>query len=161
MEQITLQIMTLPLCHTLFRGWENDPAIYDDPSLFKPYRYDPDWVDRYYAAKQRPDRIVTAIMRDGQPIGELQFKQIDRGTGTCVLSIHMQNDKVKGKGYGTQATRLALDYAFHVLGLQSVHADCIRKNTRSQHILEKTGFQWVKDEGIFRFYRIDRNEKRK
>ena len=161
MEEITLRPMSRPLCHTLFQGWENDPAMYDDPALFKPFRYDPAWVDRYFDAKQRPDRVVLAIMREGQPIGEIQLKQIDKDAKSCVLSVHMQNDGVKGKGYGTRAIRLALDYAFSVLRMQTVLADCIRKNTRSQHVLEKAGFQWVKDEGIFRYYHCDGNSQSK
>ncbi len=99
-----------------------------------------------------PDRVLFAVLKDGVPIGELQLKQIDREKRECTLSVHMQNDGVKGRGYGTQAERLALRYAFDVLGMGAVNADTVVKNTRSQHILEKLGFQHVRDEGDFRYY---------
>lgn len=156
MGQISLCVMTRELCHQLYQGWENDPAIYMDMGLFSPYRYDKDAVDRYFDAKQAPDRVLFAILRDGAPVGELQLKQIDREKRECTLSIHMQNDGVKGRGYGTQAERLALRYAFDVLGMAAVNADTVVKNTRSQHILEKLGFQHIRDEGDFRYYRCRR-----
>lgn len=156
MDQVSLCVMTRELCHQLYQGWENDPAIYMDMGLFSPYRYDKDAVDRYFDAKQAPDRVLFAILRDGAPVGELQLKQIDREKRECTLSIHMQNDGVKGRGYGTQAERLALRYAFDVLGMAAVNADTVVKNTRSQHILEKLGFQHIRDEGDFRYYRCRR-----
>ena len=64
----------------------------------------------------------------------------------------MQNDAAKGRGYGTQAERLALGYVVDVLGMVAVNADTVVKNTRSQHILEKLGFEHIRDEGDFRYY---------
>lgn len=159
MDQISLRIMTRELCHQLYQGWENDPAIYLDMDLFSPYRYDKEAVDRYFDGKQAPDRVFFAILKDGVPVGELHLKRIDRRNRECTLSIHMQNDGVKGRGYGTQAERLALRYAFEVLGMEAVNADTVVKNTRSQHILEKLGFQHLRDEGEFRYYRCRRGGK--
>lgn len=104
--------MTRELCHELYKGWSNDESIYMDMSLFKPYVYDKASVDRYFDSKNEPSRIVFAIMFDDKPIGELQLKQINREKAECTLSIHMQNDSVKGKGYGTQAECMVVKYAF-------------------------------------------------
>ena len=153
MDQISLCVMTRELCHQLYQGWENDPAIYMDMGLFSPYCYSKEAVDRYFDAKQTPDRVLFAILKGGAPVGELQLKQIDREKRECTLSVHMQNDGVKGRGYGTQAERLALRYAFDVLDMAAVNADTVVKNTRSQHILEKLGFQHVGEVGFFRYYR--------
>lgn len=156
MEDLSLCVMTRELCHELFRSWENDPDIYMDMALFKPYRYDEAAVNRYFDAKQSPSRVLLAIMKDSAPVGEIQLKQIDRERGECTLSIHMQNDACKGRGYGTCAERLALQYAFGTLGMAAVNADVVVKNTRSQHVLEKVGFQFVKEENGFRYYRCER-----
>lgn len=152
MSKISLCIMTRALCHELYRHWENDPAIYMDIGRFTQYKYDEDEVDRYFESEQDPSRVLFAIMKDGKPIGELQLKRIDRERKECVLSIHMQNDAVKGRGYGTTAEQLALQYAFDVLGMAAVNADTVTKNTRSQHVLEKVGFQYVKEENGVRYY---------
>lgn len=156
LKEISLCIMTRELCHELYKGWQNDPAIYMDMALFSIYKYDKNTVDRYFESKQNPSRVLFAIMKDGKPIGELQLKQIDQENKECTLSIHMKNDAVKGYGYGTCAERLALQYAFDTLGMAAVNADTIIKNTRSQHVLEKIGFQYVREKDGFKYYRYVR-----
>jgi len=156
MEEISLRVMTRELCHRLFQGWENDPDIYADMGRFGAYHYNEAAVNRYFDAKQNDSRVMLAVMKDGAPIGEIQLKQIDREKGECILSIHMQNDAVKGRGFGTRAEQLAVRYAFDMLGLRAVNADTIVKNTRSQHVLEKVGFQYLKEEDGFRYYRLQR-----
>lgn len=156
MEQISLQLMTRELCHQIYKKWENDDSIYMDMGLFKTYIYDEEKVDKYFEAKQNPSRMLFAIMLGDNAIGELQLKQIDMKTKECTLSIHMQNDAAKGKGYGTRAEQLAIEYAFEKLGMKAVNADTVIKNIRSQHVLEKVGFQFIKEDGDFRFYRIER-----
>ena len=153
---IELKEMTRELCHELYKGWSNDASIYMDMSLFRPYSYNKASVDRYFDSKNEPSRIIFAIMLDGKPIGELQLKQIDLEKAECTLSIHMQNDAAKDKGYGTQAERLAVKYAFDKLGMVAVNADTIMKNTRSQHVLEKVGFHLIGEDGTFKYYRIER-----
>lgn len=158
MEEISLRIMTRELCHALYRNWEQDPDLYMDMELFVPYVYSADRVDRYFdKRRQDPSCKYFAVMKGGAPVGELLLKKIDRERRECTLSIHMQNDTVKGKGYGTCAEKQALQYAFDVLGMTAVNADTVMKNTRSQHVLEKIGFRHIKDEGGFRYYQF-RNE---
>ena len=158
METIRLKKLTRELCHELYRNWENDASIYADMSAFTPYCYDKAKVDKYFNEKNEPSRIAFAIMLEENPIGEIQLKKIDREKSECTLSIHMQNDAVKGKGYGTQAECLAVNFAFRELGMSAVNADAIRKNTRSQHVLEKAGFRFVGEDKNFRYYRIERRD---
>ena len=156
MEDISLCVMTRELCHKLFQRWQNDPAIYMDKAQFTEYHYDPKAVDNYFDTKQESSRVLLVIVKDKEPIGEIQLKRIDRDRKECTLSIHMQNDTVKGHGYGAAAERLAVEYAFDVLGLNAVNADCLVTNERSQHVLEKVGFRFLKEENEFRYYRYER-----
>ena len=157
MQTIQLKAMTRELCHELYRRWTNDASIYMDMRLFRPYVYNEAAVNRYFDAKgSDASRRLFAIMLGDQVIGELQLKQIDHDKKECSLSIHMQNDMVKGKGYGTQAEHLAVKIAFDELGMTAVNADAIMKNTRSQHVLEKVGFHLVGEDGAFKYYRIER-----
>ena len=157
MPTIQLKAMTRELCHELYKHWTNDASIYMDMHLFQPYVYDEAAVNRYFDMKgQDASRRLFAIMLGYKAIGELQLKQIDHDKKECSLSIHMQNDAVKGRGYGTQAERLAEKTAFDELGMAAVNADTIRKNTRSQHVLEKVGFRFVGEDETFKYYRIER-----
>jgi len=151
--------MTRELCHELYNGWENDPAIYMDRDRFTPYQYDRARVDRYFVSKCDPSRVLFAVMRDGEPIGEVQLKRINWENRVCTLSIHMKNDAVKGRGYGTRAEKLALQYAFDSLGMAEVNADTVTQNTRSQHVLEKVGFQFINEKDGFKYYRYVRHPK--
>ena len=157
MQTIQLKAMTRELCHELYRHWTNDASIYMDMRLFQPYVYDEAAVNRYFDAKgQDASRKLFAIMLGDTVVGELQLKQIEHDKKECTLSIHMQNDAVKGKGYGTQAERLAVKIAFDELGMAAVNADTVMKNTRSQRVLEKAGFRFVGEDGAFKYYRIER-----
>ena len=74
------------------------------------------------------------------------------------MGIHLQNDGVKGKGYGTEAERLILQYAFEELGIAAVNAKAVLKNTRSQHVLEKVGFRYTHEDDTFKYYRCEANK---
>lgn len=153
---IELRPMTRELNREMFSSWENDPAIYADMSLFEPYVYSEEAADAFFEKKARPDRVSFAIMLDGRVIGGVTLKHIDTAQRECELSIHLVNDSVKGRGYGTQAEKLAVRYAFDTLGMRAVNADTILKNTRSAHVLEKAGFSFVKEDAGFRYYRIEK-----
>ncbi|MBQ2178045.1 MAG: GNAT family N-acetyltransferase, partial [Oscillospiraceae bacterium] len=57
------------------------------------------------------------------------------------------------------AERLAIRYAFDELGMERILANCIEKNTRSQHVLEKLGFALLGEEEGFKKYRLERKEQ--
>lgn len=155
MMEITLEPMTRELFHTLYRGFENDPDIYMDMQYYTQYAYNQEKVDERFDSLQTPERVVFAVMLDGAPIGEVQLKRINRERNDCTLSIHLQNDAVKNRGFGTQAEKQAVRYAFDVLKLDAVNADAVLKNTRSQHVLEKAGFMFTRADEMFRYYRIE------
>lgn len=155
MTEITLAPMTRELFHTLYRGFENDPDIYMNMQYYTQYVYNSEKVDERFDSLQTPERVVFAVMLDGAPIGEVQLKRINRERNDCTLSIHLQNDAVKNRGFGTQAEKQAVRYAFDVLKLDAVNADAVLKNTRSQHVLEKAGFMFTREDEMFRYYRIE------
>lgn len=68
------------------------------------------------------------------------------------LSIHLIDDSVKGKGFGTEAERLLIKYAIEDLGLHTIYADAIHRNNRSKHILEKLGFKHIYDDEDLAYY---------
>lgn len=154
-EEVYLCLITKELCHEFYQEYENDPAVFMDMSLFSEYEYDEKKVDEYFVQQQDASRVVFIIMKDGKPIGEIKLKYIDNERQECSLGIHLQNDSVKGKGYGTYAEKLALQYAFEVLGMKAVNADAVLKNVRSQHVLEKVGFEFVREDDTFKYYRYE------
>ena len=100
-------------------------------------------------------RVFLAIMVNEAPIGEIILKNIDTDQKCCTLGIHLQNDSIKNKGYGTKAEILALRYAFADMKINTVYADAIHKNKRSQHVLRKVGFTETHQDDAFIYYRCD------
>ena len=144
MNAITLHAKTLELCHGFFRGFEQDAALFMDASLYESYVYDPRRVEAFFKAQsQKNDYKGFFVMLEGKPIGDVGFKRIDREKMECELEICMQSDEVKGRGLGTQAIRLALEYGFRELKMERIFADVVLKNERSRHIVEKLGFTLV------------------
>ena len=156
MKEITLCIMTRELCHQFLREHESDPDTYEDESQFQPYVYSKEAADSFYERKQVPGRLELVAMMDGRTIGHVQLKNIDAVKRECEFGFHMQNNSVKGLGYGTKIARLALEYAFENLDVDTVYAYTILKNTRSQHVLEKAGFRYVNEKDGLKYYRFER-----
>ena len=150
--------MTRERMHELYRGFSLDPAIFADMSLYeqkKNYIYDPQKVDMLFDMRaQEEGSIAFAIMLDNAVIGEVGLRHFSTQTKECELTVHLQNDSVKGLGYGTLAEKLAIDYAFDILEAESIYAEALVKNTRSQHVLEKLGFQHIGEEDGFKQYRL-------
>ena len=156
MDKISLVPLTREMCHDFYRKFENDPAVFATEQTFTEFIYDPVWTEAYWQAQNVPDRRVFVIMLDGRMIGEIKLKYIDFDKRECSMGVHMLNDSVKGKGYGTQAEKMILAYAFDQLGMQAVNADALLDNTRSQHVMEKVGFVYVRQDETFKYYRCEK-----
>ena len=159
MDRITLCPMDRSLLHEYYKDFVMDADIFMEMERFREYVYSPEKVDAYYdRLRSQKDRIDRLILLDGRPIGEIALKHLDAEEKQGELSIHLQNDSVKNRGYGSQAERLMLAYAFGERGMLAVTASCILKNKRSMHTLEKVGFRETGRDEMFVYYRISREE---
>jgi len=158
-ETISLAEMTRERMHELYRGFSFDPDIFEGTMPPAEYTYRREKVDALFDLRaEEENSIAFAVLADQAVIGELGLRKIDRKEKSCELSIHMQNDSVKNKGYGTAAERLAVEYAFFVLKLERVWAETLEKNKRSQHILEKLGFRYQSGEKGCQKYVLERRD---
>lgn len=147
--------MTAKMYHEYFKEYQNDLDLYIDKSTYQTYTYEEEKVNRYIQRQIDLKRKVFAIMFNGEMVGEIVIKNIvERESAT--LGLAMKNTKYKDRGFGTKAEQLAIQYVFNELDIPVLYADSILSNTRSQHVLEKVGFKFIKEEGEFRYYRIDR-----
>lgn len=126
-----------------------------DMSLFRPYKYDYDRVEKYIKRQKEKKRLAFAIMRNGSPVGKILLNGIFEKEKACTLSIHLQNDAVKGLGIGTKAEQMILQYAFRELAMKTVCADCVLKNAGSRHVLEKVGFKRIHSDEMFIYYKAE------
>ncbi len=153
---ISLEIMTKDQNRTFFRDFANDPLMFMDSQPFTEFVYSAQRADSIWERHRNLDRVHLAIMLDGKPIGEIILKNIDASAGSCTMGIHLQNDQVKNKGYGTNAEILALEYAFTEMKMNKVFADALIKNLRSNHVLEKVGFERIGMDESFIYYQCSK-----
>lgn len=149
-KEIDLLPYTIERCHEF---WKDYVADYD--MTHEEYVYDESLVNKYYKVKVLDDnRRFFAICRKGETIGEIQLKRIDFKDKHGTMSIVLSNNNHKNKGYGTEAERLLINYAFESLGLNCIYADTILRNKRSQHILEKLGFTKIDEDDVLIYYEL-------
>ena len=150
--KISLQPYTLERCHTFWKDYEADPDMMDGS-----FSYDAAWVERYFHGKcQDKNRVYFAVCADETVIGEVQFKSIDMSKKSAILSIHLNCGIYKNRGFGTEAERLMIAYGFEQLGLEKIYADCLHRNQRSRHILEKLGFRHLRSDESFHYFVLEK-----
>ncbi len=94
---------------------------------------------------EREDWIGFAIyvLPDLRPIGIINIRDFTNSHGTAELGISIGDPADRGRGYGTEATRLLLDYAFTVLGVFNVWLDTLAYNVGAIRAYEKVGFREI------------------
>lgn len=152
-EKVILKPLTKELCHEIYKKYVADPMM-----TYETYEYSTEKVDNYFNKRTKDSkRKLFAIMVDGAAIGEVQIKYIDNVIKKGTLGIQLVNDSVKGKGYGTEAEQLIIQYAFEHLGLNTLYADAVLRNTRSQYIMKKLGFEYVYEDETFKYYKLKKD----
>ena len=71
------------------------------------------------------------IEADGKVIGECGLFGGDKIARTVEFGITLGDKDYWGRGYGTEATRLAVDYAFTMRNVRKVYLDVLANNPRA------------------------------
>jgi RimJ/RimL family protein N-acetyltransferase len=99
-----------------------------------------DWFER---RRQDKDNIVFAILAlpEKQLIGNCGAHRLDWKNRSAVFGIVIGDKNYWNKGYGTDATRTLLRFAFEQLGLNRVELEVYDFNPRAIRAYEKAGFR--------------------
>ncbi len=149
---IGLQPFTLERCHEFWKNYVSDPDMWE-----KSYIYGKESINKYFQSKVMDgSRRYFAICNNEKTMEVILLKYIDFDRRCGTMSIHFANDKYKNRGWGTEAEQLLVNYAFEELGLDTIYADCVHRNRRSQHVLEKIGFEYSHEDDVLRYYVLKR-----
>jgi len=96
------------------------------------------WYDRQANNEVRFTVYERATWR---PIGTTSLTEIDHRNRTATFGILIGELEARGKGYGTEATALTIDYAFTALGLHNVLLTLAEFNHAGRRAYEKVGFR--------------------
>lgn len=78
---------------------------------------------------------------DWRPLGFTAWQEIDPRNRTAEFVIGIGEADCRGQGYGTEVTRLMLDYAFTTLGLHSVMLTVYATNPAGLRAYTRAGFR--------------------
>ena len=133
-----------------FQRWLNDPDVLQWLTLPKgpTLEEERDWWE---AEQRNPDDIVWAVETlDGRLLGDLALRPNPLGRWAD-LGIFIGEKTLWGRGYGTDAVRTALRYAFAGMRLNRVSLTTDELNARALRCYEKCGFV---REGLLRQHRL-------
>lgn len=144
-EKAALGPLRIELAESYWR-WENDPRV------------------RLGYGQQSPQSLQERTERLRRQLGswreQARFTVYDvSGTqpipvGTTALAIShphriaeffimIGNAENRGRGIGTEATRLTLDYGFHITALRCIHLAVLAPNKIAIHAYKKAGFRAI------------------
>lgn len=87
------------------------------------------------------DRLVLAIIEQGTDamVGEVVLNDWHEKNRSCGFRTFIGPDG-RGRGLGTEATRMIIRYGLHSLGLHRISLEVYDFNPRARHVYEKVGF---------------------
>ena len=107
-----------------------------------------DFLEATYApliAGQRPNWIGFAMYEwpSARPIGVTNIRDFETPHRTAEFGITIGEATERGKGYGSEATRLVLTYAFDVLAVHNVVLDTLSTNEIAIRAYRRAGFKEI------------------
>jgi diamine N-acetyltransferase len=131
----------------LIERWDNDfqtaDLRSDDPRPHSAESIAAEWESLLRG--EREDWIGFAIyaLPELRPIGITNIRDFTSPHGTAEFGIAIGEATDRGQGFGTEAIRLVLDYAFTVLGVYNVWLDTLAYNVGAIRAYEKAGFHEI------------------
>jgi [ribosomal protein S5]-alanine N-acetyltransferase len=106
------------------------------------------WLEFVNEKAKKGEGFFFAVceLGDDRFVGTTWLKEVDHWHGSAELAIYMDHEHI-GAGFGTDAQRALLTFAFNSIGLNRVWLTVYASNTRAIRSYEKLGF---KREGLMR-----------
>ncbi len=157
-ERVRLTAMRTDDAAILAHWWEHGDFMRDYDSVPAIPKTTAEIAKNIENHQSRSDTIQFAIRRidDELLLGQLEFDGISWPHRTSYVSIVILDREQRGKGYGQEAMKLGLGFAFHELNLHRIALTVFSYNTRAIEIYERFGFV---HEGTHREF-LERDGKR-
>jgi RimJ/RimL family protein N-acetyltransferase len=128
----------------LFVSWLNDPEVTVYLSMRRVItpEGEEEWYERVRKDPHCRHFSIVALPME-EVIGVAGLDRIDPYDGSASFGIFIGRKGYWGKGYGTEATILMLDYAFNCLGLHHIWLIVKDFNKRALRCYKKVGFKEV------------------
>ena len=122
--------------------------ILQDPEVIR-FTFEPssteltlDRLRSWYGSRAiQPDRLDLAVTDrgTGELLGEVVLHEWDPASRSCTFRT-LIGPRGRGRGIGTEATRLIVGHGFEQLGLHRIALELYSDNHRARRVYEKAGF---------------------
>lgn len=120
-------------------GWLNDPETFQ--FLGTKFGQTRASVLRYVEGIQSPDLLCRIIVKaSGAHVGNISLHSVHPVHRSAELGILIGVPDARGKGYGREACRLLIAYAFDHLNLHKITAGTVDQNTGMKRVFLGLGF---------------------
>jgi RimJ/RimL family protein N-acetyltransferase len=131
----------------LIAAWSNDFATAtlsgDDPRPHSPAAIEAECAPLLKGERAGWVGFAIYELATLRPIGHGNIRDVGSVHRTAEFGIVIGEADCRGKGYGTEATLLMLDYAFTALGLHNVWLDTLSFNERAIAAYRRAGFREI------------------
>jgi RimJ/RimL family protein N-acetyltransferase len=154
-KTINLRVIT-EACVPDSVAWFNDQRVTDNLVMYLPMteKREKEWIDSLYG-KDATDIHFAIVTKDGRHIGNIGIHGINWRDRTGATGTVIGEKEFRGKGIGTEAKMLILNYAFNSIGLRKICSRAFSFNLASQRFNEKCGYQ---REGLLRQHSFKNGE---
>ncbi len=123
-------------------GWINQRDLVIFNASYKPI-HEPNHIAWFENITNRQDVFIFGIRKTetDELIGSCQLNSINWVHRNAELQIRIAVDDNRGKGFGSDAVRLLLEFAFGDSNLNRVYLHVSATNVRAIKVYEKMGFQ--------------------
>ena len=126
----------------IYQAWSNDFEVTRFLDNIRPMSFEAEeeWYTR--ASKKETESTFTIYEKEQlRPIGTAGLGDINHAHRTAEFGIMIGDKESWGQGYGTEVTRLMLEYGFTCLGLHNIHLWVNAANERGIRAYQRAGFR--------------------
>lgn len=128
--------------------WRSLPSVYMNLYSRKPITFaeHEGWM-RNNVLTGKCAQFIIVDKKMQMPVGSVFIKNIDRQAQKGEYGIFIGEESARGKGFGSEAARLMLQYGFGTMGLHRIYLSVFAYNQAAIHSYHRAGFE---TEGVFR-----------
>lgn len=139
-EQVCLRMMTRQDTDLIVK-WRNKDFVRERFIYQKPFTREGHlkWIETQVETGHVVQMMI-CLAGDKRAVGSVYFRDISKEHRKAEYGIFIGEESALGKGIGTEAANLALDYAFHELSLHRVMLRVLSDNDRARKSYARAGF---------------------
>jgi len=126
----------------IYTKWLNDREISDrlgDGCLMINLETEKRWIEE--ALKNGDQSYAIVLNETDELLGNIGLFELKQIYGTATLGLFIGEEEKRGKGYGTEALKLMVGYAFDVLNLRNIMLNVYEFNENAYKSYIKAGFK--------------------